>query len=231
MKTILVGYDESEAAKRALARTAELAMAFDAKVIVTSVAQCWSVRQRHAGSGRSTRSTRRSCIGRSSSMRPRSSSERGVRRRVRRRPRRARPREILELAESRACGSDRRRHARGGPTRAAARSERQRLRAAQGALRRAGRPLKPRGEATERRSPPACRFGLSRMRRLQRARGAEVCGLPTTRIGATPDAAAARLTALQAAVLRSGGRSVEGAPWLRSRESTRISWPALCASV
>lgn len=38
MKTILVGYDDSEPAMRALARAAELAVAFDAEVIVTSVA-------------------------------------------------------------------------------------------------------------------------------------------------------------------------------------------------
>ena len=39
MKTIVVGYDDTESAKRALARAAELATAFNAKVIVTSVAQ------------------------------------------------------------------------------------------------------------------------------------------------------------------------------------------------
>ena len=38
MKTIVVGYDDSEPAKRALARAAELANQFGAKVVVTSVA-------------------------------------------------------------------------------------------------------------------------------------------------------------------------------------------------
>ncbi len=38
MKSILVAYDDSDSAKRALERTAELASALDAKVIVTSVA-------------------------------------------------------------------------------------------------------------------------------------------------------------------------------------------------
>jgi nucleotide-binding universal stress UspA family protein len=38
MKTIVLGYDDSDPAKRALERAAELARAFGAKVIVTSVA-------------------------------------------------------------------------------------------------------------------------------------------------------------------------------------------------
>lgn len=38
MKTIVVGYDDSEPAKRALSRATELARVLDAKLVVTSVA-------------------------------------------------------------------------------------------------------------------------------------------------------------------------------------------------
>ena len=69
MNTIVLGYDDTEPAKRALDRTAELARAFQANVVVVSVAPVLSPAGH--GSAPSIQPTRRSSISRSSPMRRR----------------------------------------------------------------------------------------------------------------------------------------------------------------
>jgi nucleotide-binding universal stress UspA family protein len=49
MKTILIGYDEGEASKRALERGAQFAKAFDSQLIVTSIAPITTNIGRSAG--------------------------------------------------------------------------------------------------------------------------------------------------------------------------------------
>ena len=49
MKTILVGYDQTDQSERALERALELGKAFEAKILVTSVARVMA----DAGTGRS----------------------------------------------------------------------------------------------------------------------------------------------------------------------------------
>ena len=49
MKTIVIGYDDTEAAKRALLRAAEIAKAFGSRIVVTSVAPVMAATARGGG--------------------------------------------------------------------------------------------------------------------------------------------------------------------------------------
>ena len=164
MKTILVGYDETEPAKRALARAAELAAAFEAKVIVTSVAQVLVGAAAARGVGPidpvDTPELHREELRHAAAF----LEERDIQAEYTVAlgdPAKV----ILDLAEDRQRGSDRRRHARGGPARADARPECQRCCAAQGALRRPCRPLRHSAE----RQRAARRAALSSRNRAYRA--------------------------------------------------------------
>ena len=73
MKTIVLGYDDSESAVRALGRVTQLAKAFDASVVAVSAAP--ALVPPPTGSARSTRSIRPRCIESSSlTRRPYSTS-------------------------------------------------------------------------------------------------------------------------------------------------------------
>jgi len=146
MKTIVVGYDETEPAKRALEPAAELASAFGAKVIVTSIArkvvgkgigpvdpadppELHREELRHAAAFLAKRGLEGEyevALGDPAS-------------------------EIVEVAETARRRSHRRRHARAESPRAAAWAERERRGAAQGALRCPHRPLRRGHTGAERR--------------------------------------------------------------------------------
>ena len=150
MQKIVLGYDETDASKRALERVAQLAKAFGSEVFVSSVAPLVSSAARSGGAidpadppskhveelsharayleGQGITARYQAAIGSPADT-------------------------ILALATEQRCGFDCRRHARAKHPRAAARPERQRDRHAQGSLRRAGRSLR----SVKRREAP-CRL-------------------------------------------------------------------------